>query len=213
MEERAIGLILRTRPLTETSLIVQWLTPELGRIATVAKGARRPKSPFRGKLDLFYECEFTFARSRRSDLHNLREVRLRDTHSELRKELGWIEQASYATALIEQTTETETPLPGFYQLMESFLTQLAVHAPQPQSVFAFELKLLGELGLQPDLATSPLTPGAREVLKKLVSLNWAEIPSLRPSLVQTREIQTYLQDFLLEHLGRVPASRNGALSV
>ena len=31
MDERTIGLILRTRPLTETSLIVHWLTPDLGR--------------------------------------------------------------------------------------------------------------------------------------------------------------------------------------
>jgi len=49
MDERAQGLVLRVYPLTETSLIVRWLTRELGRISTVAKGARRPKSPFRGK--------------------------------------------------------------------------------------------------------------------------------------------------------------------
>ena len=54
MIETATGLILRTRPLTETSLIVHWLTPDFGRIATVAKGARRNQSPFLGKLDLFY---------------------------------------------------------------------------------------------------------------------------------------------------------------
>ena len=41
MDERTSGIILRTRPLTETSLIVQWITPDLGRVATVAKGARR----------------------------------------------------------------------------------------------------------------------------------------------------------------------------
>ena len=67
MDERATGIILRTRLLTDTSLIVHWLTPDLGRLATVAKGARRPKSPFRGKLDLFYEADFSFARSRRSE--------------------------------------------------------------------------------------------------------------------------------------------------
>src|SRR3989440_12917536 len=106
MEERSPGIILRTRPLTETSLIVHWLTPDLGRIATVAKGARRPKSPFRGKLDLFYEADFSFARSRTSELHNLRAVVLREMHSELRENLGWIQQASYFTALVEQTTET-----------------------------------------------------------------------------------------------------------
>src|SRR5687767_2084809 len=103
MDERTSGIILRTRPLTETSLIVHWLTPDLGRIAIVAKGARRPKSPFRGKLDLFYEGDFSFARSRKSELHTLREVVLRDMHGELRKDLGWIQQASYAAAFIEQT--------------------------------------------------------------------------------------------------------------
>ncbi len=45
MDERATGLIVRTRPLTETSLIVHWLTSDLGRNATVAKGVRRQKSP------------------------------------------------------------------------------------------------------------------------------------------------------------------------
>jgi DNA repair protein RecO (recombination protein O) len=74
MEERASGFILRTRTFTETSLIVQWVTADLGRMATVAKGARRPKSPFLGKLDLFYEADFSFQRSQRSELHTLREV-------------------------------------------------------------------------------------------------------------------------------------------
>src|SRR5213594_2368024 len=66
MDERATGLVLRVYPLTESSLIIHWLTQGQGRIATVAKGARRPKSPLRGKLDLFYLAEFLFARSRRS---------------------------------------------------------------------------------------------------------------------------------------------------
>ena len=40
MDERARGLVLRVYPLTETSLIVNWLTEEFGRLSTVAKGAR-----------------------------------------------------------------------------------------------------------------------------------------------------------------------------
>jgi len=61
--ERSRGVVLRIRPLTETSLIVHWLTADCGRLATVAKGARRAKSPFRGKLDLFYEAELSFQRA------------------------------------------------------------------------------------------------------------------------------------------------------
>src|SRR6185503_5652051 len=109
---RASGIILRTRPLTETSLIVQWLTPDLGRIATVAKGARRPKSPFRGKLDLFYQADFTFLRSRRSQLHLLREVTLREAHVALRQDVPMLQRAAYAVQLLERWTETDTPLPG-----------------------------------------------------------------------------------------------------
>jgi DNA repair protein RecO (recombination protein O) len=90
MVEKSTGLILRTRLLTENSLIVHWLTPELGRPATVAKGARRPKSPFRGKLDLFYVADFSFSRSRFSELHNLREIALRETHEYLRRDLRFL---------------------------------------------------------------------------------------------------------------------------
>src|SRR3954468_11658689 len=111
MEERSTGIILRTRPLTETSLIIHWLTPDIGRLSTVAQGARRPKSPFRGKLDLFYEADFSFQRSRRSELHTLREVSVREMHPALRRELGYLQQASYCAALVEQATERETPLP------------------------------------------------------------------------------------------------------
>ena len=118
------GLILRTRPFTETSLIVEWLTPQFGRIRTVAKGARRSKSPFRGKLDLFYEADLSFSRSRRSELHTLCEVGLRDPHAALRGELAYVQQASYGAALIEQTTETGTPLPEIFKLMQSFLNHL-----------------------------------------------------------------------------------------
>src|SRR5437867_7504718 len=114
MDERASGLILRLYPLTETSQIVHWLTPNLGRVAMVAKGARRPKSPFRGKLDLFYLADFTFNRSRRSELHTLREVHLVESYPFLRQELGQLRQASYCAALVELATEKETPLPHLF---------------------------------------------------------------------------------------------------
>src|SRR6185503_3997871 len=95
MDERTVGLILRTRPLTETSLIVQWLTRDLGRISTVAKGARRTKSPFHGKLDLFYLADLSFQRSRRSELHALREVSVQDFHAPLRQNVNYLQQAAY----------------------------------------------------------------------------------------------------------------------
>jgi DNA repair protein RecO (recombination protein O) len=212
MIENATGLVLRTRPLTETSLIVHWLTPDLGRLATVAKGARRPKSPFRGKLDLFYHADFSFSRSRHSELHNLREVSLRTTHAPLRRDLAYLHQASYCAALIEETTETETPLAGVAALMTELLETLPARPAQPQTVFGFELKLLAELGLQPDPETSHFTPGTREIAHVLAAGGWSSITNLRLSVAQTNELRQFLRGFLAFHLGRIPRGREAALS-
>lgn len=207
MEERSTGLILRTRPLTETSLIVHWLTPDFGRIATVAKGARRPKSPFRGKLDLFYLCDFSFVRSRRSDLHLLREVGLRETHAALREDLGRLQQASYCAALIEQATEPETPLPAFYELMTGMLDCLLRQGLQPQIDFAFELKLLNELGLKPDLTKTKLTPGAKKIVNVLSASRWPAVARLKLSAAQATELRQFLHGYLIYHLGHIPSGR------
>jgi DNA repair protein RecO (recombination protein O) len=213
MDERATGIVLRTHPVTETSLIVHWLTEEQGRLATVAKGARRSSSPFRGRLDLWYLCDLSFARSRRSDLHVLREVHLRETHAPLRTDLGRLRQAAYAAALVEQSTETETPLGAIYGHIRDLLGELARHPPQPVAVFAFEMKLLVELGLQPDLAEARLTPGSRQVLSKCAQASWSEAMRIRLSAPQTAELSQFLLRFLADHLERVPPGRAAAISV
>jgi DNA repair protein RecO (recombination protein O) len=211
MEEKSSGLILRTRLLTETSLIVHWLTPELGRIAVVAKGARRSKSPFRGKLDLFHLAEMSFVRSRRSELHTLREVSIREAHPALRQDVHLLQQAAYCTQLLEQTTETETPLPGIFQLMLDLLGFLVTHPPGAVAVFAFEVRLLATLGLEPDWARADLRPGTREIVKKLSSADWPGLGVLRLSAEQLIEVRQYLHGFLIYHLGKIPNGRPTAL--
>jgi DNA repair protein RecO (recombination protein O) len=211
MIETSPGLVLRTRPLTDTSLIVEWLTPELGRLATAAKGARGRKSPFLGKLDLFYLADFSFVRSRRSDLHTLREVSLRDAHGGLRGDLGYLQQASYGAALLQQSTETETPLPGIFVLMRDFLAVLPESPPMPQMVFAFELKLLAELGLTPDASKTHLSAGSQGILNRLQEADWSSIRVLRLSPAQTGELSHFLHGFIIYHLGRIPKGRDAAV--
>jgi DNA repair protein RecO (recombination protein O) len=213
MIETAAGLVLRTRPLTETSLIVHWLTPDLGRVVTVAKGAHRAKSPFRGKLDLFYLADFSFSRSRRSELHTLREVSLRETHSGLRKDLGRLQQGAYCAALVEQATETETPLPHVFALMIGFLGHLVARPQEAATVFSFELKLLTELGLKPDLDKSRLNPGTKQLVKTLLGSDWQVVARLRPTAAQAAEMSQFLHGFVLYHLGRIPNGRDAALRI
>ena len=199
MIQSATGLILRVRPLTETSLIVHWLTPSFGRLATVAKGAHRAKSPFLGRLDLFYQADFSFSRSRSSELHTLREIRLQDTRGALRRDLHRLRLAAYAAALVEQMTETETPLTAVYELMAGLLNSLGRHPSSAQLAFAFELKLLNELGLSP----------VPEKLR-LTQSDWPGIFRMRTTPAQRNELRQFLHGYLIFHLGRLPEGRAGA---
>src|SRR2546422_9300222 len=103
--ESTAAILLRKRKLSDTSLIISWCTESLGCIQTVAKGARRAKSPFAGKLDLFFETEIQIARSRRSNLHTLTEVALRNPFGGIGKHHFRTQTAAYFVELIEICTE------------------------------------------------------------------------------------------------------------
>ncbi|HUB87183.1 MAG TPA: DNA repair protein RecO [Verrucomicrobiae bacterium] len=212
MIESSTGIILRTRPLTETSLIVHWLTPNFGRMATAAKGARRPKSPFAGKLDLFYELDFSFTRSRKSDLHILREVSLRETHAGFRADILKLQQAAYAVSFIEQATESDTPLPNIFKLLRTFLGQLWEQKLLKPMVISLELKLLHELGLEPDWTQVKLAVGTKKIAMLLSRKDFAAAKHLKMTEAQTEELRQFLHGFLIFHLGRLPRGRAAALA-
>src|SRR5882757_5258033 len=101
------GILLRKRRLSDTSLIVSWCTDSMGVIQTVARGARRPKSPFAGRLDLFFEAELSIAISRKSKLHTLREVAIVNPFAGIRTNHLRTRTASYFVELIEICTMAE----------------------------------------------------------------------------------------------------------
>ena len=213
MEERTSGIILRTRPLTETSLVVQWLTPDLGRIFTVAKGARRPKSPFLGKLDLFYAADFSFARSRRSELHNLREVIVCDAHVGLREDIGRLNQASYFAVLLEKSTEPEAPISELHELLSEALAHLTRKAPAEEAVFVFELKLLCALGYEPNfdsLADAIRNPGNAAIDDPFATAVDG-LSLLKPG--EKGALNRFLQRSIGTALEKVPPQRERALTI
>jgi DNA repair protein RecO (recombination protein O) len=208
MDERTSGLILRTRPLTDTSLIVHWLTRDFGRLATVAKGAHRKNSPFRGKLDLFFLADLSFRRARRSDLHLLREVSLQATHPALRRDLGRLQQTAYCARLIEQSTETDTPIQSLYELLLSFIEWLPSQPPAALAVLIFELKLLRELGLEPSWSQVNLSPKTvKHAREWLNTESWPASESLSVDETEARELSRFLHGFLIYHLGKIPSGR------
>jgi DNA repair protein RecO (recombination protein O) len=174
--EKTRAILIRRYRLTETSLIVHWCSPELGLIKTVAKGALRAKSGFAGKLDLFFDAEIEFVRSRKSDLHILKELDVLDARFGLRGSYVQTLAASYFVQLLELVAEPDTPIPEIHDLLGRALDHVAKERPAARAVTYFEKELVEHLGigqplLPPHAAIRDLyhqLPAGREQLFELI---------------------------------------------
>ncbi len=174
------AILLRKRKLSDTSLIVSWCTESLGCIQTVAKGARRPKSPFSGKLDLFYEAEIQIARSKRSTLHTLREVALRNPFPGIRESYLRMQTASYFVELVEICTESDHHEPELFALLRRAFGYLSGKDPTPRVLSHFETKLARIAGVHDAKRSDPALALA-SLFGKLPSSRPALLKALRPS--------------------------------
>ena len=153
--ETSPAILLRKIKFSETTLIVEWLTEDHGKLKTMAKGARRPKSPFAGKLDLFFEAEIQFVKSRSGDLHTLKEVVLKETHEGLRLNYQRVQLAAYFVELLELTTEADHPTPELFDLMQRALGHLQDKPASKRALLHFESELVRLLGISGQAQTSP----------------------------------------------------------
>ena len=153
------ALLLRRYPFTETSLIAVWFTQDFGKIRTTAKGARRPSSPFAGKMDLFYHCEVAFSVNKReSDLHSLREISLISSFPGIRQSWLKTSTAAYFSELIDQSSETFHPIPEIFDLLQRAFDFLHRSIPYPRAILFFEKELCRIHGLLPPNTSSHPSP-------------------------------------------------------
>jgi DNA repair protein RecO (recombination protein O) len=139
--ESTAAILLRKRTFSDTSLIVSWCTESIGCIQTMARGARRAKSPFAGKLDLFFEVEIQIARSRKSSLHTLTEVVLRNPFAGIRRNYLRTQTAAYFVELIEICTERDHNEPELFSLLRRAFGYLDANDPTLRAVSHFETEL------------------------------------------------------------------------
>ena len=209
MIEQTQGIVLRVIRYSESSLIVHWLTEDAGRIATMAKGALRPKSEFRGKLDLFHHCQLTYQRSHRSTLHNLREISLTRVFEGLSRDLDKVTQSTYVAQLISKSTEEDTPADGMFELLGRFLETLnQAKDTDLLHVLNFEFILLRLLGLEPQWRNDRLSMESKQTFDIWASAdpNALNPPPEKHSKIRL-EIFKYLGRFMIYHLGLPPKLR------
>jgi DNA repair protein RecO (recombination protein O) len=142
------AILLRKIRFSETSLILGWFTDRHGKLKTMAKGALRPKSPFAGKLDLFFHCELLVSFSRKSELHTLREVSVKEPFAVVRTSYLRTVAASYFAELVEEVTEPEHAVVEIYHLCLRALSYLNTKEPDLRAIQFFEFELCRFLGLE-----------------------------------------------------------------
>ena len=146
--ETTAAILVRKRKFSDTSLIVSWYTESFGCIQTVGKGARRPKSPFAGKLDLFFEAEISIVRGRKSDLHTLTEVVLKNPFPGIRSNYVRTQTAAYFIELIEICTERDYREPELFGLLRRAFGYLDGNDSTPRALAHFESELARIAGVR-----------------------------------------------------------------
>lgn len=158
------AVTLRVIPFSNTSHIVTWLTPSFGKLATVIKGACRPKRESTGEYDLGYRCELLFYEYGHNGLHTFKECSALDRREYCRGDWQRTAAISYLCHLAAVATPDGAHIPELYRLTDETLAALNQTPPPHDTLLLwFELRLLGLLGISPhlescNLCRNPLTP-------------------------------------------------------
>jgi DNA repair protein RecO (recombination protein O) len=157
------GFVLHTYPYKETSLIVEAFSRRHGRVALLARGARRPRSAMRGVLLSFQSLSLSWSAS--AELGNLIRAEWSGALRPLRGR--GLMCGFYLNELMLRLLPREDPHERLFEAYGSALSELAAGGDIPSALRRFEKRMLAELGYAPllerDAASRPIDPAARYV--------------------------------------------------
>ena len=142
MTDAQPAFVLHTYPYRETSLIVEAYVRDHGRMALVARGARRPKSAVRGVLLPFQPLLLSWIGKK--DLRTLTRAEWRSGYAPLKGQpliCGF-----YLNELLLKLLARDDPHEELFAAYEGTLEALGAGADPPALLRRFEIALLRELG-------------------------------------------------------------------
>jgi DNA repair protein RecO (recombination protein O) len=152
------GYVLHTYPYKETSLIVEAFTRRFGRVAMLARGARRPRSAMRGVLLAFHPLRLGWAGS--AELATLMNVEWAGASRSLAG-IGLM-CGFYMNELLLRLLPRDDPHEDLFDFYAASLQALAGGAEAAPVLRAFEKRLLAEVGYAPalelDAESRPVEP-------------------------------------------------------
>src|SRR5215510_9121329 len=111
MAEGELGVVLKTTPLRESDLLVTLYTSTHGRIAAVARGARKSQRRFAGALQLLVLGRYQLGRRPRGDLWGLDGAEVEREWIQLAGDVFAVAHASYVAELVAALLPPEAPDP------------------------------------------------------------------------------------------------------
>src|SRR3954466_13645935 len=147
------AVVLRSIRYGEADRIVHLSTPHRGRGGAIAKGARRSRSRFGGRLEPFFRLDLVLHEGR-GELLTVTAASTVDGYARLRADGRALDAAARACDAVGRLFETDEPHPEVFNLLCNELAllegdhALATHANQ----LAFRLKLLLAAGFAPHLS-------------------------------------------------------------
>lgn len=164
------AFVLRTRAYAESDVIAVFLTADYGKLAGIARGARRSRNRFAGPaLEPFHQLHLRFARRPHSELAFLHECRVVHSHHHVSDNLGAFAWASYLCELTDVMTPERDPCPDLYALFAASMKALADTARPEPIAHHYLLGLLDHAGWAPDFSSCgicrcQITPASRPIL-------------------------------------------------
>jgi DNA repair protein RecO (recombination protein O) len=152
MRRRTAAICLRTGDYSETSQVASFLTRDDGKVDLLAKGAKRPKGPTGGALDVLAEGDLVYIPPPREGLGTLVEFAETVSRPSLRREQRRLNVALFMLELVDALLEEADPHVEVFDLLHSALDRLASADAPPGAVLAFfQWRLLRYVGLLGEL--------------------------------------------------------------
>lgn len=153
--EKTEGIVLRVVDFSETSCIVTWMTRDFGKITTMAKGARRPKSSFEAAIDVLAICRIVFLHKTSGAMSLLTEAKLERRFRSSATNLKRLYAGYYVIELLNILTDEGDSNPELFDLAVKTIQLIDSNEIQDSqvnlSLLQFELEALNLLGHQPML--------------------------------------------------------------
>ncbi|WP_017755820.1 DNA repair protein RecO [Calidifontibacillus oryziterrae] len=149
MLQKVEGIVIRTNDYGETNKIVTLFTREMGKIAVIARGAKKPKSRFTSISQVFVHGYYLVQIS--SGLGTLQQGEIISSFRGIREDLY---QAAYAANVIELTdklTDNKTTNPYLFEVLYQTLNYMNEGIDPEILLYIFETKMLTLAGIRPKL--------------------------------------------------------------